>query len=226
MSINQPSYLPWLGYFHRIAVSDAHVVLDHVQFEKNSFINRNKIRTANGWCWLSVPIKTKNRFCDLAINRLEIAEGSSWSRKHWESLRLNYGRSRYFDEHAFFFEKTLLSQRTSFLPLATEILVYLLKQFQISTPIFFSSQLGVGGVKDALVLAICQRMGATQYLSGPLGRDYLDEKFFVEADITVQYHDYIHPQYLQVFKGFEPYMAAIDILFNYGPDSQSIVLGI
>ena len=72
VSINQPAYLPWLGYFERIANSDLHIVLDHVQFEKNSFTNRNKIRTKEGWMWLSVPVKTKGKFGELNINELEI----------------------------------------------------------------------------------------------------------------------------------------------------------
>jgi hypothetical protein len=73
VSINQPAYLPWLGYFHRIAVADAHIVLDHVQFEKNSFTNRNKVRLSAGWCWLTVPLRTAGKFGDLSIHELEIA---------------------------------------------------------------------------------------------------------------------------------------------------------
>ena len=80
VSINQPAYLPWLGYFHRIAVSDLHVVLDHVQFEKNSFTNRNKVRTASGTPWLTVPVRSKGRFGDLAINEVDIADGR-WTAK-------------------------------------------------------------------------------------------------------------------------------------------------
>jgi len=74
VSINQPAYLPWLGYFNRVANSDLHVVLDHVQYEKNSFTNRNKIRTAQGFSWLTLPLKTKGKFGNLAINTVEIAD--------------------------------------------------------------------------------------------------------------------------------------------------------
>ena len=93
VSINQPAYLPWLGYFHRIAVSGAHVVLDHVQFEKNSFTNRNKVRTAGGWCWLTVPVRTKGRFGDLAIRSLEIDNSTDWRARHWKTLYQSYKRA-------------------------------------------------------------------------------------------------------------------------------------
>src|SRR4051812_8168590 len=100
VSINQPAYLPWLGYFDRIARSDLHVVLDDVQFEKNSFVNRNKVRIKDGWCWLTVPVLTKGRFRDLPINRLEISSDRNWCHKHLETIRMNYARTDYFPAHA------------------------------------------------------------------------------------------------------------------------------
>ena len=100
VSINQPAYLPWLGYFHRIASSDLHIVLDHVQFEKNSFTNRNKVRTSTGWTWLTVPVKTKGLFGDLAINKVEINNTSNWRDKHWKTLSQIYNKAAFWREHA------------------------------------------------------------------------------------------------------------------------------
>src|SRR5476651_588587 len=105
VSINQPAYLPWLGYFDRIAISDVHVVLDQVQFEKNSMTNRNKIRTSNGSSWLTVPIKTKGRFGDLSICDLEVDTSSNWRDKHWKAICQNYSRSPYFGRYASDLEK-------------------------------------------------------------------------------------------------------------------------
>jgi len=104
VSINQPAYLPWAGYFDRIAASDVHIVLDHVQFEKNSFVNRNKIRTPQGWTWLTVPVTTKGRFGALPINELEMAEAERWPKKHWSALQANYAKSASFETHRGFFE--------------------------------------------------------------------------------------------------------------------------
>lgn len=223
VSINQPAYMPWLGYFHRIAVSDLHIVLDHVQFEKNSFTNRNKIRTSEGWCWLTVPLKTGGRFGDLAISQVEISNERRWAAKHWNSIRLNYSKAAYFREHAEFFESVFSRSWERLNPLVAEITTYLLKAFGIKSRILFSSQLGAVGHKSELVLELCRKVGATTYLSGALGAQYLDEAAFQQAEVPVFYQEYHHPTYKQVHPGFEPFMAAIDLLFNYGPDSLDIL---
>lgn len=224
VSINQPAYLPWLGYFHRIAVSDAHIVLDHVQFEKNSFTNRNKIRTADGWCWLTVPVKTAGKFGDLSIHEIEIADEKKWAQKHWQALRLNYSKAPFFAQHAGFFEGTYSRSWPRLNDLMQEITGYLLGAFGIRTKLYFSSQMNVSGKKDELVLNLCRELKATAYLSGPLGRDYLREELFRDHGIAVRYDDYHHPTYKQAYPGFEPYMAAIDLLFNAGPASLDIIL--
>jgi len=224
VSINQPAYLPWLGYFHRIAAADAHIVLDHVQFEKNSFINRNKIRTRDGWSWLSVPVKTAGKFRDLPINEVQIANEKKWAAKHWESVRLSYSKALFFSQHAGFFESVYARPWEKLIDLTAEITTYLLAALGIKCRILFSSQLNVAGKKDELVLNLCRELGATVYLSGPLGRDYLREPLFQDAGITVRYDDYRHPEYRQVYPGFEPYMAALDLLFNSGPESLKVIL--
>jgi hypothetical protein len=223
VSINQPAYLPWLGYFHRIAISELHIVLDHVQFEKNSFTNRNKVRTKEGWCWLTTPVKTKARFGKLYIDQLEISNNSRWAEKHWATMRFHYAKAPFFAEHAPFF-KTIYAQQWDHLPdLIKETTSYLLRAFGIKTPIIRSSEMEVKGNKDELIVNLCRAVRANVYVSGPFGREYLRERLFEEAGIKVLYHDYRHPVYPQVFTGFEPYMSAIDLLFNCGPKSLDIL---
>jgi hypothetical protein len=224
VSINQPAYLPWLGYFHRIAVSDHHVVLDHVQFEKNSFVNRNKVRTRDGWCWLTVPLKTSGRFGDLAIDKLELADDDRWRKKHWDTLAANYRRAPHFAAHAPFFEALYARTWTQFNPLLRELLTYCCRALDISTPLSFSSEMTVTGKKDELVLELCRALGATTYYSGALGRQYLREPLFQEAGVHVVYQDYVHPTYPQLTPDFLPYMGIVDLLFNCGPDSLAIVM--
>jgi hypothetical protein len=224
VSINQPAYLPWLGYFHRIAVSDAHIVLDQVQFEKNSFTNRNKVRTPEGWCWLTVPVKTASRFGDLCIHEIEIANERQWAAKHWQTLRLNYSKAPFFAQHAPFLEGIYARPWGKLADLAREITAYLLDAFGIRTKLYFSSEMKASGKKDELVLNLCREVRATIYLSGSLGRNYLREELFREHQIAVRYDDYHHPEYRQVYPGFEPYMAALDLLFNAGPASLEIIL--
>ena len=224
VSIHQPAYLPWLGYLHRIAVSDLHVVLDHVQFEKNSFINRNKVRTHAGWCWLTVPLATSHRFGDLAIHQVQISDDPRWARKHWETLRQSYARAEHFAAYAPWLEESYARPWRRLAELIAEMTAWQLEAFGIRTPLVYSSQLGVGGVKSDLVLNLCREVGADAYLSGPLGRDYLDEAAFARAGIEIAYHDFRHPVYRQIHGQFESGMAAIDLLFNHGRDDARSIL--
>jgi hypothetical protein len=199
-------------------------VLDHVQFEKNSYTNRNKVRTKESWCWLTVPLKTKGKFGDLYINQLEIANDFRWAEKHWSTLRFSYAKTPYFAQHEPFFEQ-VYSQRWDYLKdLTRAITSYLLDSFGIKTPLLFSSEMGIEGQKDELILNLCRAVAAKVYISGPLGRDYLNEQLFQDAGIRVIYQDYKHPTYPQVYPGFEPYMSAIDLLFNCGPKSLEIIM--
>jgi hypothetical protein len=224
VSINQPAYLPWLGYFERIARSDLHVVLDHVQFEKNSFTNRNKIRLKSGTTWLTIPVASKGRFGSLEINRLEFANEKTWQTKHWNSLQTNYARAPFFINYASSYERLYKSQPLLFFPFVRAFLLQHLNDLGIKTPVLFSSDLNVSGQKSDLVLNICQAVGATTYLSGALGRNYLDPNSFEAAGISIRYQNYHHPTYQQAWSGFESHLGILDLLFNHGPDSLTILL--
>lgn len=224
VSINQPAYLPWLGYFERIARSNLHVVLDHVQYEKNSFTNRNKIRTAQGELWLTVPLATKGRFGNLEISGLEFAPNMPWCRKHWDTLRMNYRKAPYFDLYAPAYESLYLAEWTSFMPMVRAFLERHLADLGIVTPIVYSSELKPAGTKSELLLNLCRDAMATQYLSGAMGRDYLDEELFSGAGIRVCYQNYVHPEYRQSHPGFASFMGILDLIFNEGPRSLSILL--
>src|SRR5438477_413092 len=121
VTIMQPAYLPWLGYFDRIARSDLCIVLDHVQFEKNSFTNRNKLRIAKGWTWLTVPLRTSGRFGSLAINALETSPRPDWRRKHWDTIRFNYAKAPYFKAHAAYLEGAYAQEWPYLCPLLREL---------------------------------------------------------------------------------------------------------
>lgn len=225
VSINQPAYLPWLGYFERIAVSDLHIVLDHVQFEKNSFTNRNKARTKDGSTWLTVPLATKGKFGDLAIRTLEFAPNDPWARKHWATLKMNYAKAPFFRQYAPVYEALYAQSWTGFMPMCRAFLEQHLRDLRIATTLRYSSEMDVEGAKSELVLNLCRAVGATTYLSGALGRNYLDEAAFTAAGLQVRYQDYAHPTYTQCQPGFEPYMGILDLIFNHGPAARDILLG-
>lgn len=224
VSINQPAYLPWLGYFERIAGSDLHIVLDHVQFEKNSFTNRNRVRTKDDASWLTIPVATKGRFGDLAIDRLEFVPNDPWRKKHWATLRMNYARAPFFKTYAPAYEELYARDWPGFGPMVRAFLAQHLRDLGITTPLRYSSEMGIGGAKSELVLNLCREAGADTYLSGALGRGYLEEEAFTAAGIAVRYQDYVHPTYAQTWPGFVPYLCVLDLLFNHGPDSLGILL--
>lgn len=226
LTIMQPAYLPWLGYFDRIAKSDVFVVLDHVQMDmssKTKFANRNKIRTKDGWIWLTVPLKTKGKHGDLYLNEIEIADDSSWSRKHLASLDANYRKASFYKEQRDFLNDVYDRKWPLLCDMCDEVTRYLLNAFDIKTQVLYSSQLKSRTTKSDLILDLCLEVGATEYISGPFGREYLDREAFKKAGIKVWFHDYPHPVYTQAFDGFEPYMSALDLLLNHGPDSRKIL---
>jgi len=222
----QPAYLPWLGYFHRVSLSDLFIVLDHVQVDRNSktgFAQRNKVRTRDGWCWLSVPLKTKGRSGDLALNKVEIADDQNWAEKHWSTLKHCYGKAPFFAQHAAAVEAWYLRPWNCLAELAREVIRHHLDALDLRVPVRFSSEMNARSSKDELIRELCQEVGATVYVSGPFGRDYLCAEAFAAAGIRLVFHEYVHPTYRQAYPGFEPYMAALDLLFNQGPESLRII---
>lgn len=223
VSINQPAYLPWLGYYDRIARADIHVELDCVQFEKNSFANRNRIRLRQGSAWLTVPVRTKGRFGELMIDAIEIAGDGRWRGKHWRSLSQAYAHAPHFAEHAGFFEDMYAQPWRRLIDLLRHADTYLQDALGVTTPRVRASSLDPSGSKSALVLDICRGLGGDVYLSGPLGRDYLDQAAFADAGIEIRYHAFAPPVYAQAHPGFEPAMAAVDALFNLGAEAARLI---
>ncbi len=218
VSINQPAYLPWLGYIQRIALSDIHVIFDHVQFEKNSFSNRNKIRTKDGSLMLTIPLKTKGLFGNLSINSIEIAN-DNWRVKHFKSLQIAYSKAKYFKLYEPLLYDFYTISNSHLIDFIIPMNKWMMKEVNIETIILRSSEMKSEGTKSDLVLNICKSLKATTYLSGPNGRDYLNITSFVDAGIKVVFHDYIHPIYPQAYEGFVPYMTFLDLLLNHGQES-------
>jgi hypothetical protein len=227
VSIMQPGYIPWLGYFDRISKSDLHIVLDNVAMDmssKTKFTNRNKIRTASSWSWLTVPLKSVNRSAELSIYDVEISSDVNWQDKHWKTIQANYSRSPFFLDFSNYFKDFYKQNWTHLGPMLRESTEYLLHELGIKTECIRSSDLSPQFKKADLIVELCEKVGAKTYLSGPFGRDYLVERAFETARIELQYHDYVHPVYTQNFGGFEPYMSVTDLLFNHGENSLEILI--
>lgn len=222
IGIHQPMYLPWLGLFDRIYRCDLFVLLDSVPYSKNYFLNRNKIKTANGWTWLTIPVSFTGNSAKL-INEIEIDNRSDWRKKHWLSIYYAYKKSRYFDRYSEIFEHFYKQEWQYLVEASSQMFFSLLNTLKIKTPIRMASALGVEGKKEELVLNICQSVQASEYLSGPDGRNYLNPELWQEHKVKIEFHDYLHPQYPQLHGDFLPYMSVIDLLFNCGPESLTIL---
>lgn len=224
VSISQPAYLPWLGYFDRIAASDVHIVLDQVPLERSSttrFTNRNKVRGPGGVQWLTVPVRGASAqplICETLVDHEQ-----GWQQKHRRTVEQSYAKAPHFHSLV---DLLQLSYEQPWGRLADLLAVqrdWLLRTLGISTRVEVGSRMQVAGAKGDLILHLCQAVGATTYLSGPFGRDYLDAGAFERAGIRLAFHDYAHPQYSQAQQPFEPYLSILDLLANCGPGSLGVL---
>lgn len=216
ISINQPAYMPWMGYFDRIIKSDVHIILDHVQFEKNSFINRNRILIDGQLKFLTVPVKTSGRFKNNPIKYCEIS-GNFWAEKHLRTIRSAYQKAQNFKDIYPYFEQYYSQNfnKVNLIDILLDNLNLFSNIFNIKTKFIRSSNLNLKKSKSELILEICQMLGANVYLSGPLGSNYLDLNSFKKVDIDVINHFYDQPIYKQLnIKYFQKYTSVIDVLMN------------
>jgi len=213
VTIHQPAYLPWLGYFEKIKKSDVYVFLDSVQFEKNSFTNRNKIKTPQGSSWLTVPVSmrghTQSSLVDIEIDQLQ-----GWRNKHLKSIYASYKKAPRFEEC---YPKLELLFQTNYQYLADlcyDHLLFWLAELGITTRVVRSSQLDFQSSNSQLVLDICNEFDARLYISGELGRGYLNETQFEQSNVKITYQNYKHPVYPQLWGEFIPYLSIVDFWMN------------
>ena len=225
VAICQPTYLPWLGYFDLMDHVDTFVLLDTVQFEKQSWQQRNRIKTPTGLQWLTVPIVFRGRFGQ-KICEVEIRD-TNFGRTHLRAIELNYSRGRFFRD--FFSDISAIlgsiGPAGRLVELNVRLLEWFVKVLGIRTPMVLASSLNETGKKTVLLANICRKLGATQYVS-PIGSaEYLLAELAVmnEAKIETLFHNYIHPQYEQRFPPFLPFASAIDLILNEGDRSMEII---
>ena len=220
VAVHQPQYLPWLGYFDKMDQADCFVVLDQVQFKKNEWQNRNRIKTAAGWQWLTVPVL--HRFPQ-KISEVKINNAAPWSRKHIGALVSNYSGTPFFELHRAFFEEIYARDWTLLLDLNLATLSYLAQALGIRTKLHLASSLQARGEATDRLVAICQAVGADSYLSGAGAREYLDVRRFEDAGIRVLFQTFQCPPYPQRFGAFEPNLSIVDLVFNCGEQSLQVL---
>ncbi len=220
ISIRQPGYLPYLGFFKKIQSSDIFVFLDDVQYERSGFDNRNKIKTVDGNMWLTVPVR--NKFGQ-KLNQVIIID-SEWRSNHRLSIRTNYQKAPYFSKYWDTIDEILCSKWEKLLDLNLKLIQFFIKELRLNTKTILSSELQIELSGSEKLLEICKKLGAKTYMSGENGKQYLDQKIFADSKIKVIYEKFQHPIYRQINGNFISNMAIIDLLFNEGENSKDILL--
>lgn len=224
VGIHQPNFLPWLGYFYKMAKCDIFVLLDNVQYTKNSFINRNRIKTPQGELWLTVPVRVKGRFGQL-IKDVEIDNTANWRKKHLGTLEANYKKAKFFEQIFSSLKAAYYADNYGNLcEFNIRLLKLILSILKLEKRLVRASELDVGGESTQLLISIVKEVGGNVYLSGFGGAKYQEEELFKKAGITLAFYDFKHPVYPQLWSDFIPNLSVIDLLFNAGPESLNIIL--
>ncbi|MFB0520775.1 MAG: WbqC family protein [Desulfatiglandales bacterium] len=223
VAAHQPQYLPWLGYFHKIDRADIFVLLDTVQFKKNEWQNRNKIKTAQGCQWLTVPVLY--RYPQL-INEVTLNNRVKWQHKQRQAILSNYKKAPYYEKLEEFFEDIFSSSWQFISQLNIGAVKRLTKILGIDKPLYVASELGqLPQDPDERLIAITKHFGSDTYLAGAGGRGYMDLDKYSQSGIKVIFQDFKHPVYDQLFGEFEPFMSVIDLIYNHGDKSLMILRG-
>ena len=215
VAIMQPTYLPWCGYFGLLDYVDQFVFLDNVQYRHRSWQQRNRIKGPSGEILLTVPVVGSSKRGN--IKSVLINSSSDPLSKHLKSLHHSYSNSKYFSEVISHLGPILNSTNDCLSDLNIALITEIAKMLGLSTPMLKASDLGSAGVKEDLLLSICDELGATEYVSPPGSHDYLDDSSaFKDGRVKLCYFNFVHPTYEQKFASFISHLSVIDMLFNVG----------
>ena len=217
----QPTYLPWMGYFDLIDQSDVFVILDTVQFEKQSWQQRNRIKTKQGPQWLIVPVQQ-----DLGqrIRDVRIAPDRDWRRKHWLSLEMSYRKAPYWSDFSPPIQEIYDTEWSALAELNVRLIETICSVMGISGSLIRSSTLDIQGTRTEFLVNLCRFFHADRYLSPSGSFGYMQEDgAFQGTGIEVDFQTYNHPEYAQRNMPFTPYMSVLDLIFNVGPAARDII---
>ncbi|MBN2600717.1 MAG: WbqC family protein [Candidatus Marinimicrobia bacterium] len=226
-AIHQPQTFPWLGYIAKIIQSDIFVILENVQFKKNEWQNRNRIKTVAGTQWLTVPVIHK---FGQYINEVQINSSSNWQHKHIQALKTNYGKAKYYSNLMPEIEQLYSQDWLNLAEFNLAGIRWILEKLTICTPVIVASE--IGELKnnpdispDDRLILITKLMQADTYLSGAGGHDYLKTDLFPKNNLQLKFQIFEHPEYQQLHGDFISHLSALDLLFNEGSNARSIIEG-
>jgi hypothetical protein len=220
----QSNYIPWKGYFDLIHDADLFIFYDDLQYTKNDWRNRNKIKTPKGAEWITIPVGTDAHrlICEVEI------KDTTWQAKHWKSIQQHYGKCPYFALYRPFFEDVYLARKWANLSAMNQHLIRAISKDLLNLPTEFrdSREYGLTGQKLERLLELVTKSGADRYMSGPAAKDYIDASRFAAVGIELMWKDYSdYPEYSQRFPPFEHGVSILDLLFNVGPYAHWYIWG-
>jgi len=227
VTILQPSYIPWRGYFHQIARSDLFIFYDDVQYDKHGWRNRNRIKTPSGARWLTIPVHSAgNVVQEIPINQIQVDWRKNWPESHFQLFAESYKDAPFFKKYrdlikCFYSEKPVLLAEFTI-----QTTISLTRELGISHTAFMrSSQIpGLTGKKTDRLIQILNHVHATHYVSGPSAQSYIEEEKFSEAGITIEYMAYNYREYTQLYPPFDPQVSILDLMFMTGDQALSYIL--
>lgn len=213
IAILQSNYIPWRGYFDMIQKVDTFVIYDEVQYTKNDWRNRNRIKTPQGTQWLTIPVKQK--FLDQKIFETEVVD-QKWRRKHLNSIKGNYAKAPYFNQFIGILEQLYEGDEILLSEINKRFLLKMCELLDIKTQIIDSRELNLKGDRNERLLDACKKLNATTYLSGSAAQSYLNLGLFKSNKINVEWMDYAHLlEYPQILPPFDNSVSIIDTLLNF-----------
>ncbi len=222
-------YLPWIGFFEQIASVDHFVLMDDVQYTRRDWRNRNRIKTANGVIWLTVPVRHPG--LNALINEVEIDYQRDWVRRHLRSIEVSYQRRPYFQPLFDEIGEILRQRHARLVDLNRQLICLLMKHLDIHTPLSYSSAIPRDDARDCRdpdsrngrILEICRHVGASVLYDGKKAADFIDLPRFRRAGVEVVFQDYQPRPYPQAFGEFVPSLSAIDLIMNVGGEAGAIM---
>src|SRR5882672_4584783 len=211
IAILQSNYLPWKGYFDIIGMVDEFIIYDEVQYTKNDWRNRNRIKTPSGSQWITIPVYQKSLMQKISETQIS---NYKWATKNWNSLKANYSKAPYFKFYSPYFEDFYRTVETPFL---AQINISLIKItcdiLAIKTKISSSAEYNLIGDPTEKLVSLCKQSQASSYLSGPAAKNYLREDLFKQECIEIEWMDYRgYPEYPQLYPPFEHHVSIVDLL--------------
>ena len=227
LAIIQSSYISWKGYFDIINDVDVFVFLEDVQFTKQDWRNRNKVKTKDGVKWLSVPVKASKHHMSQQIHEVIVDSNSSWQRKHFNTFQMLYAKAKYYADYKYLIDDFYLNKKWESL---SEMNIYMTKEIcrvlGVKAEFYNSKDFNFKEIKTDKLVNICKHFGADYYLSGPAAMDYIEPEEFEEAGIVLEYKDYSgYPEYDQLYPPFDHYVTVLDVIFNCGPEAPYYIWG-